>query len=172
MNADTPNHPVTSEQILAAVDDVRSRLESNQAREKLIGRLQDELDGHRQGQAERLLLPLLNGILRMHTDLGRLLEGLRREPEKLTPQRCLGYIQGFETELELVLDHAGVTLFVEPGTAFNPQRQIAQRAVPATDSAQVGQVAKRLRPGFEFSGRVVQKERVEVFAASAPADGK
>jgi molecular chaperone GrpE (heat shock protein) len=157
---------------LRVLEEIRQKLEADRFREGVITRLQEELEAHRQGQADRLLLPLVTGVVRLHADVGRMLDALHREPpEKLTPDRFLKWVDDFRGDLELVLDHGGVTLYTEPGTAFNPHRQVAQRTAPTADAALAGQVAERLQPGFERNGRVIEKERVSVFvqvAESAP----
>lgn len=144
--------------------EVRQKLDADRFREGLISRLQDELEVQRQSQAEKLLLPLINGVIRLHADITRMLEALRREaPERLTPERFLKWVGDFRSDLELLLDHGGVTLYTEPDFTFNPHRQVAQRTVPTSDTALGGKVAERLRPGFERNGRVVEKERVSVY---------
>jgi molecular chaperone GrpE (heat shock protein) len=69
----------------------------------------------------------------------------------------------------LLLDHGGVALFCEAGDAFNPHRQVAQRAESAPDPSLVGKVAQRIRPGFEYAGRVIEKERVAVYVTPPSA---
>jgi molecular chaperone GrpE (heat shock protein) len=120
-----------------------------------------------------LLLPLLSGVVRLHADVSRMLDAVRREPpEKATPERLAKVVADFRSDLELLLDHGGVTLFVEVGDTFNPHRQVAQQTEPAPEPALVGKVSQRLRQGFEYAGRVIEKERVAVFVApQAPTAG-
>lgn len=165
----TPAEPDLARQAVQVLEVMHQKLEADRFREELVARLQDELEAHRQGQAERLLLPLVTGVIRLHADVGRMLEALRHEPaEKLTPDRFFKWIEDFRGDLELVLDHGGITLYTEPGPAYNPHRQVAQRTVPTDNGAIAGQVAERLRPGFEHNGRIVEKERVSVYV-TAPA---
>ncbi len=167
----TADEPDLGRQTLRLLEEVRQRQDADRFHADLVARLQEELEAHRQGQAERLLLPLVTGVVRLHADAGRMLEALRREsPERLTPARFLKWVEEFRGDLELVLDHGGVTLYTEPGSAFNSHRQIAQRTLPTLDPTLAGQVAERLRPGFERNGRIVEKERVSVYLpAVAPA---
>jgi len=147
-----------------AVDAIRDKLDRDQFHASLATKLQDEIETMRRGAADKLLLPLITGIVRLHSDVSRMLETVRRElPERATPERLATIVSDFRSDLELLLDHGGVTLFVEAGDGFNPLRQVAQRSEPAPDSSQTGKIVQRLRPGFEYAGRVIEKERVAVY---------
>ena len=150
--------------LLSAVTAIRDKFDRDQFHAGLVAKLQDEIDSHRRGATEKLLLPLITGVVRLHADVARLLDAVRREPpEKATPERLAKVVADFGSDLELLLDHSGVTLFVEAGGGFNPHRQVAQRTEPAPEETLTGKVAERLRPGFEYAGRVIEKERVTVY---------
>lgn len=157
--------------LLDALAAIRDKIDRDQFHAGLVAKLHEEIEAHRRGAAEKLLLPLITGAVRMHADVSRQLDAIRIEPpERTTPERLAKVVADFRSDLELLLDHGGVTLFVEVGDAFDPRRQIAQRAEPTADSRLDGKIAHRLRPGFEYGGRVIEKERVAVYAlAAAPA---
>lgn len=167
--SETGVEPATKDplcQLASAVEEIRQRLDRDQFHTGLVTKLQEELDGLRRGVAEKLLLPLITGVVRLHADVSRLLEAVGREPpEKATPERLVRVVADFHSDLELLLDHGGVTLFVEAGDGFNPHRQVAQRTEPSPEPALVGKIAQRLRPGFEYAGRVIEKERVAIFVS-------
>jgi molecular chaperone GrpE (heat shock protein) len=110
-------------------------------------------------------------VLRLHDDLGRTLEGLRRREDlELTPERFFTAFEQFREELELILGQHGVAPFRNPADAFDPGRQRAVSTVPTDDPARVGWIAGRRRPGFERGGEVLCKERVVVYALSRKRD--
>jgi molecular chaperone GrpE (heat shock protein) len=157
-----------------AVTAIRDKIERDQFHAELVAKLQDEIEAYRRGAADRLLLPLITEVVRLRTDVSRMLDAVRREPtEKATPERLANVVAEFCSDLDLLLDHGGVTLFVEAGDTFNPHRQVAQRTDPAPEPALVGKIAERLRQGFEYAGRVIEKERVAVYVApQAPTAGR
>ena len=140
-------------------------------KEDQVTRLHEELQAHRSDLAGRPVRQLLHGLIRLHDDLGKVVAALRRQPpEELTPERFFQQLAGFEDDLELLLGQHGVARFEASGDSFDPRRQTTPRTVPTDDPAQVGQVAERLRPGFEQGETLLQKERVAVYVASHPND--
>lgn len=161
-----PCPPDPMAKVLECFEAIRQRLDQDRFHAELVAKLQDELEMLRRGSGEKLLLPLITGVVRLHADVSRMLDSIRAEPpEKATPERLARVVSDFRSDLELLLDHGGVTLFCEPDDAFNPHRQVAQRTVPATGTSLAGKVAHRVRPGFEYAGRVIEKERVVVYVA-------
>jgi molecular chaperone GrpE (heat shock protein) len=179
MNEGQPTPPVAevaptatdalSSSALETLRAVERKLSDDRFREQQVERLYAELEAHRKGLVDQLMRPLVDGIIGLHEDAARAVADLRNEPpEALTPERFLAWVEGVRSDMESLLDDVGYVRFVEPSPSFNPQRQTAVRSVPTGDPALVGQVAERVRPGFECGGRVVHKERVVVYVAATP----
>ncbi len=141
-----------------------NRLSYDRVKEKQIDALHAEVQKHRGDLVAKATRPLAVGVIRLHDDIGKTVEALRRkEPATLTPERCLRIVEGFQEDLEIVLEQNGVRVYREAGEAFDARRQTAVKSEPATDSAEVGCVAQRLRPGFERGEEILRKERVVVY---------
>ncbi len=165
-----PNREDVFVQVRILVEKLENKLALDRFREQQIDKMHAELESHRQGLVDRLLLPLVTGIVRLHDSVSRLQTVLSNEPpDKLTPERLLKMVDNFREDLELVLDHGGIQLFTEPSEVLNPHRQLAQKMVPTPDETLVGRIVERLRPGFERDGRVIQKERVSVYVKANAA---
>jgi molecular chaperone GrpE (heat shock protein) len=133
-------------------------------RERQIDRLHRELQEHRNDLAARIAQPLAGGLIRLHDDLGRMLDTLEgADPARLTPERFVRTVRGIRDDVEVVLSQNGIQGYREAGEEFDPRRQTALRTTPTDDPTRVGRTAERLRPGFERGDRVLQKERVSVF---------
>jgi molecular chaperone GrpE (heat shock protein) len=146
------------------------KLAFDQFKEEQISRLHDELQEYKAGLVIKTVRPLISGIIRFHDDVGRIVEALRnRDVMELTPERFFKVIQGFQQDVEIVLSDNGVEAYTEAGDTFDPHRQKALATVPSTDAALTGRIAARLRPGFEQSGTVLQKERVAVYVLADAA---
>lgn len=155
----------------AGFTEVQRALERHQSldrfKEEQIARLHDELQSYKTDHLERVKLPLINGLIRLHDDLGKVVAALRnRPPQELTPERFFSELAGFADDLELLLGQHGVEPFRVPEDTFDPQRQMALRIETTDDTAHVGRIAERLRPGFQKEDKVLQKERVAVYAAA------
>lgn len=146
------------------------KLALDRHKEQQIDALHAELQEHKRGLLARATRPLLSGLVRLHDSLGRMAEDLRQEPsEELTPERFFGILEGFQDDVEIVLDDSGVSLFLEPCERFEPRRQTSRRTVETDDENRVGTIAHRVRPGFEQEETVLQKERVDVYVRARPA---
>src|SRR6266545_5022903 len=116
--AEIPPDPIAM--LLDAVAAIRDKIDRDQFHAELVAKLQDEVEAYRRGAAERLLLPIITGVVRLHAEVSRMFEAVRREPPaKATPERLAKVVADFRSDLELLLDHGGVTLFVEVGDTFN-----------------------------------------------------
>jgi molecular chaperone GrpE len=179
---DSPAPPDSSEDVLgsavgrletaiaAGVTSILAEFRENFAldrfKEDQINRLHEEVQTFRNDLVLRAVRQVLQGLIRLHDDMGKVLTALRGRPaEELTPERLLHQIEGFQDDVELLLGQHGVERFEAAVEEFDPRRQTALRTMPAGDPAQVGRIAERLRPGFEQGEALLQKERVAVFAA-------
>ncbi len=183
--AETPSLP---ESVVRELADLRQLLEESSgtllrafedklafdsSKDKQIDALHDELQKHKRGLLAKMIRPLLVGLVRLHDDLGRMVEDLRREPpEELTPERFYDVLEGFQDDVEIVLEENGVSIFLEPGERFEPRRQTSRRTVESDDEQRIGTIARRVRPGFEQDETLLQKERVDVYVRRVAAPGE
>ncbi|MEN8217146.1 MAG: nucleotide exchange factor GrpE [Pseudomonadota bacterium] len=129
------------------------------AKQQQIDRLHAEMQEYRTDMIAKTNRPLVNGLIRLHDDIGRLIEGLKPN-EQLEPDKLL---KGIQEDIEILLDQNGVATFREPVDTFQPRRQRALKNVSTTDEKMVGKVAERVRQGFEQGDEIIQKERVNVY---------
>ena len=138
-------------------------------REAQVDRLHAELQQYKADIIGKAVRPVLQSLIRLHDDMGKVLEALAIEaPEQLTPERMLKLLDGFREDVELALARNGVTTFHADAEQFDAKRQRVLRTVETATPAEVGRVAARLRPGFEQGEQMLEKERVAVFVL-APA---
>ena len=146
---------------------LRDKLTYDRFKEEQIARLHEELQYFKSDLVSKPARQLLQGLIRLHDDLGKMAAALRQKPvEELTPERFFQQFADFRDDIELLLGQNGVECFQAAGDVFDPRRQTVMRTVPAADPAHVGQIAERLRPGFEQGEALLQKERVAVYVAS------
>jgi molecular chaperone GrpE len=145
-------------QVLKAFE---QKIAYDDSKQQQIDRLHAELQEYRTDLIAKTNRPLVNGLIRLHDDIGRLIEGLKsKPPEQLEPDKLLG---GIQEDIEIILDQNGVATFREPDNTFQPRRQRALKNVSTTDAELVGNVAERVIAGFEQGDEIIKKERVNVY---------
>jgi molecular chaperone GrpE len=147
-------------------DEFQAKLAYDASKQQQIDRLHAEVQEHRADLFAKITRPVFLGLIRMHDDIGKVLAAVQQlPPDEWTPERLVRHLGEVREDVELLLGQHGVEKFEGAGDAFDPRRQTALRTVPSEDPGQVGRLAGRLRPGFETTTAVLQKERVAVYAA-------
>lgn len=151
----------------------RDKLALDRFKEEQIDKLHQEVQAFRNDLVLRTVRQVLQGVIRLHDNLGKVAASLRQKPaEELTPERFFKLLAGFQDDVEMLLGEHGVEKFEVSGEEFDPRRQTAARTVQTDDPAQAGRIAGRVRPGFEQGETLLQKERVAVFAATGGTNEK
>lgn len=154
------------------LDAFEQKIAYDRHKDQTIDSLHEELQKYRSDLVWRTTRPLVEGLIRLHDNIAKVLEALRsKRLEDLTVEQLLGVIDGLRDDVTVVLAENGVETFEEPGEAFDAKRQRILRQEPATDIAQLGRIARRARPGFQRGEEVIQKERVVVYGPSVGERG-
>ena len=133
-------------------------------KEEQIERLHRELQGYKRDLLARASAPVINGVIRLHDNLGKTVESLRELDEgEWTADRLFEVLDGLADDLEILLEENGVLLFIQPEEKFDPRRQTCRRNVGTGNVDLVGTIAARLQPGFERNGQVIRNEKVAVY---------
>jgi molecular chaperone GrpE len=159
--------------VLRAVEALRADFEAkiryDGGREAMIDRLHQELQEHKADLHLKILRPFALELIGLHDDLGkRLAARAEAEPDADAPAIAEA-LQSVRDDLEDLLYRCGFEAFVTDTPQFDPRRQRALRTVPAADPALDRHVARRLRKGFAYEGRVIRPELVDVHVATPPA---
>ena len=148
-------------QILNAFE---QKLAYDATKQKQIDSLHAELQNHRTDLIARTNRPLVNGLICLYDDIGKLSENIRKKSvEGFDQERFFEAFDSIKEDIEILLNQNGVISFSEQGKKFDPKRQHAVRQVNTLDDQLVGTIAERLRLGFEQGNDLIQKERVSVY---------
>lgn len=156
------------EDIATALGDLGARIEESQgllARQvELADRLHAENQRLRSGELRAALSPLVRDLLRLHDDIGRLLEVTEEAAQTdLTVVR--------ESLLDALARNGALSFAPEPGVPFDPKLHGAVGVV-ATEQAEADRtVAETLRVGFRWEdAQMIRVADVRVFKYRAPED--
>ena len=149
------------ERILCALEQKQA---SDRFRELQVDRLHAELQQYKSDLVAGAVRPVLVSLIRLHDDMSKLLEALASgDQTNVTPERVLKFLESFREDVETALDRNGVAAFHTETQKFDAKRQRMTRSVETSVPGEVGQVAARLRPGFEQADQLLEKERVAVY---------
>lgn len=150
-----------TERILGAFE---HKLAYDATKQRQVDALHEEVQRHRAGLVARANRPLVQGVIRLHDDLDKLLIALRARPAaELTAAKFFGHLQEIQQDIEILLDQNSVTTYREQDDEFRPTRQRAVGRVGTALPELAGKVAEHLRPGFEIGVEILEKERVSLY---------
>jgi molecular chaperone GrpE len=153
-----------TEQILSVF---QQSLAYDRFKETQIDQLHGELQAYKSDLVGKITMPFVNGIIRLHDDIGKLVESARKESSSELPSQYFEKVlTGLQEDIEILLGDQDINVYREEGELYNPHRQRVLRSMPAIDPSQVGRIVERLRPGFERRGQIVMKERVSVYTSA------
>ena len=150
-----------------------NKLAYDRSKDLQVDRLHEELQQHRSDLLGRAVRPLVLAVIALHDDIGKMVSALRKKPrEALSPEEFLQLLDSLQEDVVLLLDRHGVEAYrEEPGRRFDPKRQKVLKTIATGDRETGGTVAESVRPGFEQSGQIVEKERVSVYRFEASQAG-
>lgn len=163
---------VETQRVLAALAEYRA---VDRFKEAQLDQLHAELQGHRADLVGKATRPVFLSLIRLHDDIGKLLEPVAAEGlAALTPEKMVRLLEELHKDVAVVLEEHGVSAFRGEAERFDARREKVLRTVETTSTQLAGQVAERIRPGFEQNGVLLEKERVAVYvlpknAGAAPS---
>ena len=135
-----------------------SKIRYDEAREELVQSLNEELTQHRQNHfRQSMLRPILLDLISLHDDLTQVLDSAD------TPRATADSLLFFRDGVEQTLARNGVQKYTVDGDAFDRGRQRVVRTVDTGDPALDRTVARRVRAGFDWDGKVLRQEWVSAY---------
>ena len=144
--------------------DFDTKVKYDESKERLIESLHRELQVYRDGLHFRVLRPVFTDLISLHDDIGKVLDTLSDSAESVQRLRM------FQETVEEILHRQGVELFTLAEELFLPSKQRNQRVIPTSDIAQDRHIARRIRKGFEYEGKLLRPEIVETYKYVAAAN--
>ena len=130
-----------------------SKIRYDEAKERQIATLHQELEAHRQGLYQQILRPVLTDLIRIYDEIAN----------HFAAEENGGPVGGSGSLLEMVegvLERYSVTRYRCEGEDIDRARQRVINVESTGDVELNRRLARRLRPGFELDGRVLRPEWV------------
>lgn len=138
--------------------------------EKVLDKLHEELQEHKNGTYFRILEPVLTDLIRLHDDLSRILTQARASGA-LLPGDLARSLDLFVQQILDALDRQGVVKYACTEGKFDRTNQKAVATVETTDPEQHLKVAEVIRAGFRRPEKILRFEEVRIFKHKPSQDG-
>jgi len=135
------------------------KVKYDESKERLITNLHKELQFYRDDLHFRVLKPMFIDLISLYDDLGTFIEGIPQDSNA----QLVRHIVMFQETVEEILHRNGVDTFNCEQETFFPGKQRNLRVIATSDPAQDKHIARRVRPGFEYSSKLLRHEIVETY---------
>jgi molecular chaperone GrpE (heat shock protein) len=142
----------------------QDKLKYDAHKEKMIDNLYQELQDYKNDLVKKHLNSLIMDIIKIIDDIRKLTRHYRSKG--LTdedPPKLLEMLEDIPSDLENLLSWQGVMPFTCDEIAFDPKRQKVMRGIETFDKSEDRTVAESVRPGYEWDGKVIRHEMVDVY---------
>ena len=140
-----------------------TKVKYDESKERLIDSLHRELQVYREGLHFKILRPLFIDLIAMYDDLGKLIDTMLAKDPTVASNQAIQNLGSFQEAIEETLRRNGVDTFTVEESTFLASKQRILRVVDTSDPAQDKHIARRVRKGFEYEGRVLRPEVVETY---------
>ncbi len=139
-----------------------SKIKYDRHREKIIDNLHKELQDYKNDLVKSLLRPMIMDIIYAIDNNTTLVNNLKKESES-DPQELIKQMEEIPSELEDILFRQGVDPFNCEQPQFDPKRQKIVKTEITDDPLNDKIISKRVHNGYQWEGKVLCRERVNVY---------
>lgn len=144
-------------------EDFDTKVKYDESKERLIDSLHRELQVYREGLHFKILKPVFIDLIAMYDDLGKLIDAMLAKDLASASSQGVQNLESFQETIEETLRRSGVDAFTIEETTFLASKQRILKVLDTSDPTQDKQVVRRVRKGFEYEGRVLRPEIVEIY---------
>jgi molecular chaperone GrpE (heat shock protein) len=141
-----------------------TKLKYDEHKNKIIDDLHQSLQQHREGLLKKYLHRIVMDVIKVVDDMRKLTAHYNQQPHsEETSVKLLKYIEHIAGDLEDMFSWEGVVPFTCDGDAIDPARQRVLNKIKTDDPEKDKTIAERLRPGYEWDGKIIRPEMVSVY---------
>ena len=159
--------PGPLDEIKLKLDDLASDFESkikyDEHKNKIIDDLHHALQEYREGLIKKYLRRIVIDVIKIVDDMRKFASHYNNQPHSEETDKFLQYIKNITSDMEDLFSWEGVVPFTCEGDEFDPTRQRIVDKVETDDPAKDKTIAHRLRPGYEWDGKVIRPEMISAF---------
>ena len=154
-----------------------SKLKYDAHKNKIIDDLHQSLQEYREGLVKKYLHRIVTDIIKIVDDMRKFSTHYKNQSDSEkqsegTTEKLYKYIENIASDLEDLFAWEGVTPFTCDGDVVDPSRQRILKKIETDDPEKDKTVAERLRPGYEWDGKIIRPEMVSAYVYPAEANAE
>jgi len=181
---ETPGTGTGNEAVLNEIREIRRRIDHlaghfegklkyDEHKNQIIDELHGQLQDFREGIIKKHLVSIVSDLIKIIDDTRKFKAYYETENRpKDTTERLLDFIGQISSDLEDLFTFQGIFPYTCPGNQHDSVRQRIIRKIPTNDPEKNRLVAERLRPGYEWEGKVIRPEMVAVYIVNDLPSGE
>jgi len=145
-------------------DSFEAKLKYDEHKNKVIDDLHQSLQDYRDGLLKKYLQRIFTDVIKIVDDARKLAGYYWNQPFcEENNKKLLQYLEEMAQELEEMFAWEGVETFNTEGEALDPTRQRVINKIETDDPEKNKKIAERLRPGYEWDGKIIRPEIVSIY---------
>jgi len=149
------------------------KLKYDAHKDQIIDKLHQELQEYKQDIVKKHILSVVLDVVKVADDIRKWIAYFRSlEVSQRDPVKLFRYLEAIPSDLEDIFYWQGVKPYVNREGPFNPAKQRAIKKIPTGDSTKDKTIAKSIRPGYEWEGKVIRQEMVAVYVYEEDDDNE
>jgi len=159
-----PQFDAIQAQLTQLLDEFKGKIKYDAHKDEIIDKLHQELQEYKQDIVKKHILSIVLDVVKVADDIRKWLAYFRSlEVSQRDPVKLFRYLEGIPSELEDIFYWQGVKPYTNREGDFDPARQRAIKKITTDDISKDKTIAKSLRPGYEWEGKVIRQEMVAVY---------
>jgi len=144
--------------------DFSGKLKYDAHKDEIIDKLHQELQEYKQDIVKKHILSIVLDVVKVADDIRKWITYFRSlDVSQRDPVKLFRYLEAIPSDLEDIFYWQGVKPYSNKDGDFDPARQRAIKKITTDDISKDKTVAKTLRPGYEWEGKVIRQEMVAVY---------
>ena len=151
-------------QMVQLQDEFSGKIKYDEHKDEIIDKLHQELQEYKQDIVKKHILSIVLDVVKVADDIRKWITYFKSlDVSQRDPVKLFRYLEAIPSDLEDIFYWQGVKPYTNKKGAFDPAKQRAMKKISTDDISKDKTVAKSLRPGYEWEGKVIRQEMVAVY---------
>lgn len=151
-------------QIAQLQDEFAGKIKYDVHKDEIIDKLHQELQEYKQDIVKKHILSIVLDVVKVADDIRKWITYFKSlDVSQRDPVKLFRYLEAIPSDLEDIFYWQGVKPYSNQEGIFDPARQRAMKKITTDDVSKDKAIAKSLRPGYEWEGKVIRQEMVAVY---------